>query len=491
MSSEAFDRPDRMTRMRNSGGIIGSVSRWLWGSPPSATASDNRLHVPVAADLATGVASLIYSEPPRITARAIGEGDDAEPDPTQQAVVDRIVEAGLIPTLRMAAEPNAVLGDVYLRPVIDREVSPDGALTSVVHADQAVPVFRWGRLVEVTFWSEIGRTNSVVYRLLEHHDVVDGAGRITYHVYEGKDGDLGKRISLSAFPMLAGLAGVVDEDGSQLTGLDRLDVVHYPNAGPQRRWRSNPMLKYCGRSDYDGNEQVFDQIDVAWTSWLRDIRLGAGRITVPGYMLEGQGPGKGAVWDVDREVYSAINAIPNDGTGLTVTQFAIRHAEHKATIDALFEVALRHSGLSAQTLGEQGGDVAMTATEAQARERLSFVTRGDRTATGADVIARYLTVHTMLEMVHGIGKVAEPLEGVNVEFGDSVSEAPETVARTLQLLVAADAISHEMRVRALHPEWDADQVAQEVARIKDAAAPVENVETFTGGEPDDSADPFA
>lgn len=444
----------RVRPSQYNGGVIGLLSRWLWGTPPRTDQRDTRLHIPLPADLAATAAGLLFSERPRLT---------VEDAPKTQAAIERIEEAGLYTVLRHAAEINSVLGDVYLRPVIDPEVSPNAAIPTAAPADAAIPVIRWGRLTEVTFWSVLEETAGTVLRWLEHHDVVDGAGRITYALYEGSQDQLGRRIPLGEHPATAYLVPLVNADGMQSTGLGRLDVVRIPNAGPQRIWRKLPALKYHGRSDMDGNEPIFDQIDEVWTSWMRDIRIARGRITVPQYMLESQGPGKGATWDADREVYSAINALPDQaGAGITVSQFGIRHVEHRATIDALTEAAMRHAGLSAQTMGEEG-DVAMTATEAQVRERRSFVTRDDRIATWDPATADYVELHLMLEAKAFNGP--EPIRP-NVEFGDSVSESPETKARTAQLLSAAQAASTETLIRMVHPDWDKGQVDKEVRLIQ-------------------------
>lgn len=458
------------------GGVVGLLSRWLWGAPPRRDQRDTRLHVPVPADLAATSAGLLYAEPPTLTCAT----------PAAQEAVDGLVDAGLYTTLRHAAEIGSVLGDVYLRPVIDKDVVPDRAIVDAVPADAAIPVIRWGVLVEVTLWSVVHESSGTVLRLLEHHDVVKGAGRITYALHQGTDQELGRPIPLTELDATAYLADLVDETGAQATGLDRLDVVRVPNAGPQRAWRKLAALKYHGRSDMDGNEPIFDRIDEVWTNWMRDIRLARGRITVPDYMLEDKGPGKGAVWDADREVYSAVNGLPNpNGEKLTVTQFEIRHQEHKATIDELMQVAMRHAGLSAQTMGDEG-DVAMTATEAQARERQTFVSRGDRITTWAPALARYVELHLAMERIHFAGPDEER---PNVEFGDSVTESPETVARTVQLLDAANAVSIETKVRMVHPDWDDKQVRDEVKRIREDQ-PIRDPGAFTGnldGEGDDPA----
>jgi hypothetical protein len=463
------------------GGVVGLLSRWMWGNPPRAGQRDTRLHVPVPADLAATSAGLLFAEPPALTA----DTDEG------QAALEQLVNGGLHTALRHAAEIGSTLGDVYLRPVIDKDVSPDAAIVTSVPADAAVPTIRWGRLVEVTLWSTLHESAGTCVRLLEHHDVVDRVGRVSYALWEGDADRLGRQIPLTEHPDTAYLAELVDETGAQATGLDRLDVVRVPNAGPQRRWRRLGALKYHGRSDMDGNEPLFDRIDEAWTSWMTDIRNGRGRITVPQYMLQSNGPGQGADWDPEREVYVGLTMLPDQQTTgtITATQFAIRHVEHKATIDALMEAALRHAGLSAQTMGEEG-DVAMTATEAQVRERQTFVTRGDRVTVWAPLIADYVELHTMLEAAQlGGGGPVRP----NVEFGDSVSESPEAVARTVQLLHAAEAVSTETRVRMVHPDWDDAQVAEEVARIKGDAPPVVEVGSalgaLAGNAPDEAEDP--
>lgn len=476
VTGQSLPPSQRVRAGQYAGGIVGMFSRWLWGTPPTPGQRDGRLHVPLPADLAATAANLLFAEPPALTFE----------DKAVQARLEQLVEDGLNNTLLHAAEAASPLGDVYLRPVIDRDVYPDRAFLAAVHADGALPVIRWGRLIEVTFWSELENDGHVV-RLLEHHDVVTGAdgsraGRIQYAVHEGTPTQLGRAISLADHPGSAHLADLVDETGAQATGLDRLDVVRIPNAGPQRRWRTKPALKYLGRSDFDGNEQVFDRIDEVWTSWMRDIRLARARIVVPEYMLESKGPGKGAVFDAEREVFAAVNALPPrggdaSGQGITLSQFAIRHAEHKATADALTEVAMRHAGLSAQTLGEEG-DIAATATEVQARERQSFTTRGVRIQGSwrsgvADAIELLLAVERAQ-----LGGKAEPVRP-NVEFPDGVSESPETVARTVQLLDAANAISIEMKVRMVHPDWDDRQVRAEVRRIREDQ-PIRDPGTFTG-----------
>lgn len=449
--------PSQRTRAgQYAGGLVGTVSRWLWGTPPAAGHRDGRLHVPLPADLTRVAADLIFSEPPKLTSESVAV----------QERIEQAIEDGLYTVLLHAAEAASALGDVYLRPVLDEDVFPDRAFVATVHADGALPVLRWGKLMEVTFWSTLLVDGDVHVRHLEHHEVVGGVGRIVHAVHEGTHDQLGRAVPLGDYAATAYLSDLVDEEAAQVTGLDRLDVIRVPNSGPQRRWRQTAGLKYLGRSDMDGNEQWFDALDDVWTSWMRDIRLARSRIIVPDYMLQSNGPGMGAAWDAEREVYQGVNSMQREGAGLiTAQQFAIRWQEHKSSADAVVETAMRHAGLSQQTLGDEG-DVAVTATEVQARERQSFTTRGNRITTAwRPAVAELVELLLAVEAVTFSGRPAP--ERPNVEFGDSVSEAPETTARTLQLLHAAEAVSTDTKVRMLHPDWDDDQVREEVDRIKD------------------------
>ena len=460
-------RPSQM-----SGGLVGTLSRWLWGNPTTAGQrdSDLRLHVPLPADLTSTAANLLFSESPRIT---------SEDNPAAEERFEQLLENGFVTYLLHAAEAASALGDIYLRPVVDREISPDEVIPTAVHADSAIPMFRWGRLAEVTFWSVLAEEGQIVWRLLEHHS----PGLIEYGLFKGGPFELGEREHFSEFPGLEDILGpdIITAEGLQETGLETLDVIHIPNSGPQRRWRTHPTLKYFGRSDIDGNEQLFDRIDEAWTSWMRDIRLAKARLTVPAVMLDNHGPGQGATFDADREIYSAINALPHDlsGNAITASQFEIRGQEHSATIEALTEAAMRHAGLASQTLGEEKDAGVVTATEVQSRERLSFITRGNRIQSWRPRLAQFIELMMQIEYLNNMSTI-EPV-APTIEFDDSVSEAPEVMARTIELLHRAEAISTETAIRMVHPDWDDPAVTTEVDRISDERGQnVEDPDLFTG-----------
>jgi hypothetical protein len=237
-----------------------------------------------------------------------------------------------------------------------------------------------------------------------------------------------------------------------------------------------------------------DQLDETYSSWMRDIRLGKGRVFVSREMLESPGPGLGATFDADQEIFSPIKSL---GGGkdqpvsnlIQAEQFAIRYQEHAATADKLVENILRTSGYSPQTFGMDDGRAKasnMTATEVQAHERRSYLTRDRKMRlTKPQVVAitaKLLWVDKAVFNTPGIVPTSP-----NVVFSDSVQESQITLAQTVQALEAARAASTKTKVQMLHPDWDDDAIDKEVQLINDEqGAQVPDPSTFTGfGAPPD------
>lgn len=450
---------DRPSQYR--GGIQGAAARAFYGRPVGdLTRPRRQLHVPVAGDLCQASADLLFAEPPTFTA----------PQTAAQDRLNELSDDGLHTTLAEAAEIGAGLGGVFLRASWDPQTMPGRAFLTTVHADAAHPEFRWGQLTAVTFWWVVAKNGQEVLRHLERHELdANGDGLVLHGLYSGDEQSLGRPIPLTEHPATEALAAEVDADGAIVAGrTPGLCVTYVPNQRPQRRWRNHPLGANLGRSDLDGVEPLMERLDATWTSWMRDIDLGRGRIIVAQSMLENHGPGRGASFDLDQEVFTPLNMPPasiRDGGGSFINsqQFAIRVAEHSDTCQALLAQILRSAGYSAQTFGEGGDGVAATATEVDSRNQRSFTTRDRkirlwRPAAGR-VLAKLLTVDADL-----FGGSYDPT-GLTVAFPDSVQESPESLARTAQALRAAEAASTKTLVQLAHPEWDDEQVTDEVALI--------------------------
>lgn len=474
----AFDSPafnaQRDARLGN-GGVRGVLQRFWWGRPTNQLGVSPRdmIHVPIAGDLCQASADLLFADPPSITIEA-GETDaDGKKvnTPTQDRLVE-LVDEGTLATLAEAAEVGAALGDTYLRVAWDREIVPEGPFLTSVHADGAWPVFAWGRLVEVTFWTTVAVDGQTVWRHLENHAIENKVGVIRHGLYKGNAETLGQAVPLTERPELTMLADAVTDGNMISTESPGLAVIRIPHQRPQRKFRSDPLGVNLGRSVLDGIESMMDALDETYASWMRDIRLGKGRVIAAKSLLTDLGPGRGQTFDAEQEIYSSVNALAEaegNKLPLEVVQFAIRYAEHAATADALKREILRTAGYSSQTFGE-GSDAArvQTATEVESRERRSLLTR-DRMIRYwkpglTKAIEKLLTVDQVIFETKGVVAVAP-----TVTFPEGVQETQLSLAQTALALSQAESASKKTLVGMVHPDWDDDQVDAEVALIASEA----------------------
>lgn len=432
------------------GGIIGRVARWFVGTPIPPGEKRTSMHVPLAGDICRTSSELLFSEPPKLVA--------AESQQATQDALDALVEGGLHPTLLEAGELSAALGGVFLRVVWDTSVADRPWIGSVA-ADAAAPEFAYGRLRAVTFWTVVAADGKTVRRHLERHE----PGVILHGLYDGTPGQLGKRIPLPADPSTATLRDVIE------TGTRLLTASYIPNVRPARAWRHRPAAAHLGQSDLQGIEPALDGIDETYSSLMRDVRNGKGRVIVPESMLTSNGPGQGASWDAERGVFTPLNMMqrPGDTNKLDIIQFDIRVQQHLDTAHELMEIAVRQAGYSGGTFGLDGDGTAVTATEVKARQTRSLTTRA-RKALYATPAVREITAAWLGVMAGPLFRVPglDLSEPPAVEFPDGITESQQEIATALQLFEAAGAMSTEVKVRYAHPDWDDDQVTAEVARIQ-------------------------
>ncbi|MYY08819.1 phage portal protein [Streptomyces sp. SID4919] len=433
--------------------------RRLWGRKrPEAGRRDHRLHVPLPGDIASTSADLLFADMPRITV----------PDTATQSRLETLLDEGRVQqTLLSGAEQAAALSGTFLRVTWDRDLAPRPLLT-VMQPDHAIPEWRFGMLRAVTFWRELtNSTPSQVWRHFERHE----PGRIVHALYQGTPTNTGRRVPLTEHPDTADIAPTLDTDGDSIaTGIRDLTAAYVPNMLPNRLHRTSPL----GRSDYAAPlYDQFDALDEVWTSWMRDIRLARARLIVPdGYLRDG-GPGNGAAFDEDREVFQSLKISPTDGTtGITLSQFKIRVEEHARTAEAIVRQSAQSAGYSPQSFGLDSEGQPVTATEVDSRDARSMVTRRKKAGYWKHPTADMTHVMLQLDAVLFASRITP--ERPRVEFGDGVAESEQQTATTLDLLARAGAVSTATKVKILNPEWDDKAVAAEAALIlaeTGAAAP--------------------
>lgn len=481
--------------------LAGGRERFFHGQAISRGAlRPAKMHIPLASDIATTSADLLFGEPPVLvdpdddgpTTVAGKTADKAKPAdkagnvaekkrgltrfgrrrPTKakatatQDRLDDYLTGGLQAVLIEAAEIAAAFGGVYLRVGWDKDVA-DRPLFDAIPPDAACPEFRSGALVAVTFHRELApAADGGVWRHLERHE----KGRIFHGLYRSGDSKtLGERRPLAAHPETEAFDAITDTaDGGVETGAIGLAVEYVPNMRPHRRLRGSML----GRSDFDGIESQMDALDESWTSWMRDLRLGKGRLLVPEQYLDDTGRGEGAVFDLEQEVYQPLNALtgPTEGLAIEVVQFDIRVEQHERTCTSLIEQAVRGAGYSAQSFGMQGDGAMATATEVSARASRSMMTRGKKINYMRPCVARLIRTALEIDVKHFGPDGVRPVLP-DVEWPDGVAVDPQTQAQTLAALKAADAASVRTRVEILHPDWDDTRVEEEAKAIREEGQP--------------------
>ncbi|WDZ91155.1 phage portal protein [Nocardiopsis sp. HUAS JQ3] len=457
------------------GGLVGAVARMWWGTPPSAGQTPARLHMPLASELVEASADLLISDPPRFTVASQSQG----------RLDDLVAEIGLVPRLHEAAELAAAYGGAYLRVSWDTDVSPM-PLVDVITPECAAPEWRGGRLAAVTFWRVLAEDRDEVWRHLERHE----RGRVYHGLYVGTSERLGRALPLTDHPTTAGFARDVDAEGGIDTGAPGLCAVYWPNIRPNRLIPGSPL----GRSDYATVTGPLDALDETWSSLLRDIRLAKGRLIVPRAFLESQGRGRGASFDAEAEIWTAVDSLPgadsNLGQNITPSQFAIRVEEHLRAAGELRATIIHGAGYSPSTFGDQAPGQALTATQVRAHQRRTYQTRGRKVGYARPELGALVEALLAVDLHRNPSGGAVPERPV-IDWPDGIEVDAEATARTVQLLDAAGAISTWVKVETAHPDWEDTEIRAEVDRIRQdqaASAPIDpyrSLSGLAGQDPDD------
>jgi hypothetical protein len=485
------------------GGVLGSLSKMFLGQPVIQDEKRMRMHLPLAADLCTLSADLLFGEAPQVLFR---RPDDEIPDADAtkrgwqheaQSRLDEIIATDEAHAeLLLAGEYSAALGGSFLAVAWDPDVS-DHVFPKAYAADTAIPTFRHGRLAGVKLWTEYEDGNEI-YRLVEEHR----RGSIEYTLYRGTAKTLGVPVQIDARPETAHYAamrtaadlvvpeGALPETVKIGTGTDRLAVTYLKNAAPVRDWRKLGELADLGRSDLDGIQDTLDKVDFTWTSLMRDVENGQGRLIVPEDMLDLSGkPGEGANFDTYRQVFTPVGAslgkAGDNGSAMGIVQFNIRVEEHLAVINALKREIASALGYSESHLGLDGAKGLRTATEVDADLSDSERTRDKKALYAKGAISRWVLAALEIDKaVFGGDDLGDLSRMPAVEFTPVSQADPEKLARTAQLMDAARAASRKEIVRSLHPDWDEDEIGAEVELIQqEIGTPAPDPATFTGDDP--------
>ncbi|MGW2095769.1 hypothetical protein [Promicromonospora sukumoe] len=451
----------------------------FWGRTPTpAGQAPKRYHAPIAGVIAKLSTTELFSEQLKFL--------DATKDEAVQARADDIFNTPRFhSSLVEAGEACSALSGGFQRVVWDTEIA-DNAWIDFVDADRAIPEFRWGRLVAVTFWSELaGGDDREVWRHLERHE----SGYIVHAVYKGTASSLGRMMALADHSATADISidGADEGRGAYVaTGVKELTAAYVPNVTPNPEWRHDPKLRNLGRADLSTDIfPSFHQLDRIYSSLMRDFRIGAGKVHASESVLTNLGMGKGVSLDEEQEIYSRVGngGFTANGDMQSIFEFfqpAIRVLEHDQGAALLLREVLRKVGYSPVSLG-LSDEVAQTATEASGKKDLTVKTTKAKARHWGSALGPLATTCLRVDAIKFPGKGAAPSEELELEWPQFARESDLAKAQTVQAWSVANAASTKTKVAYLHEDWD-DTRVQEEADLIDGANTIQAPDFGFGGD---------
>ena len=404
-----------------------------------------KVHVPLAADIASVSSSLLFGNAPRCRiydehAKPVKDNGEKQPQSEKQIRLDAILRENLFESMiQEAAEIATAYGDIYLKCNWDLTALNYPAIC-YVGGDNAVPEYRFGRLVCVHFFTVIktNRKSGEMWRLYERYE----KGKILSAVFKGDSSILGTEIpeSLEAY----GIDPEVNVPGGGMM------AVHIPNVKPSRV-RSGDY----GRSEFEGMRDLLDELDETFTSWFRDIRLAKSRLIVPvEYLRKRQNISPDTMFRGDKYTFEF-----DEGVETLVALDIVNDQQ------MMIRNIISMCGYSPQSFGLDIEGQAASGTALLIREKKSFSTRSKKLNYWSLPLERFLTSVLQLDnaLYHQGGVIAS--DRVIVEFPDCMSTDISTMANAVKMMHDAQAASTEVKIKLLHPDWEEGEVKAEVARV--------------------------
>ena len=420
-------------------------------------ASDEQIkvHVPIAADIASLSAGMIFAESPAITC-----GHER----TKERIEEILKDGGAYSAFLEAAELCSVCGGVFLKWSWNKE---DGApVLTAVPANCGLPKWAGGKVSEVKLWSTVreDENGGAIWRLEETYTK---DGHIKSKLYKGTRNELGDERQMTA---IEETKNVLPDANS---GAGVLLAAYVPNMLPNR---NKPHTRY-GRSDFDGLYGLMDALDEAYSAMQRETRMTKTTVIVPAeYLRKRQsifGPDSPYCRE-DQFVYTnstgAFTALDIDSglntSPITVINPEIRAESRISICDDLIKRIFSVAGYAPQSAGIDVSGSAESGTALSVRER--------KTIRTAETKKTYWW-HAVVDLIGAMLKLdaavfrsgVDPNAEFSVELPSNTQPDIGQLAEIIEQLERAGAVSTETKVAMLHPDWDEEKRAKEVARIRE------------------------
>jgi hypothetical protein len=427
----------------------------------------------LARRIAFGFADFLFAEDTEIVADATDGADQDE--------LDHFAEINKLQAkLHRMERVNVSEGEVWWKLHTNLAVADTPLLTFNSRCD-VVPLFYGDRVLAAGFVTEVGRetveveegrptqpsysygrqgqqndvaTEERVWRWIEIHT----DGRVLNVLYQGTEGRLGERKELTARQETAGL---------------NEELVHGQAMWAGRIVNDLDDDDALGVSEYEAVEELLLALNEALTISVENARLtGQDRIFVAGRFTQPDGS-----FDASLQVFQVEQeggTLGEDGSRLPIMGIEkVYQAEPLwLHISKLVRTILTRVGLVPEFIGEDDGGQGTTTAPAM-RLRLVPTTnaaKGKAREWKAElplILQRALAIVAMPTAKGGMGRPVSSQEPPAIELADPIPQDDVSLVTNVAAAVAAEVMSRETGIGELHPDWSEEQVAEELAKIRD------------------------
>lgn len=394
-------------------------------------------------------ADLLYGEDPRFVAAA-----ERGPD---QGNLDRIVDDNDIPSeLHWAVQLASSEGEVWWHAFVDRDAA-DVPIIEWVSRRHVYPLLRGRQVAAVAFITELDGDGEDRWRLVE----IQERGHVRNLLYRavGREQGIGQPQPLKAHPDTADLPESFDH------GFDLMLAGRVLN---------RPARGRVGRSDYAGVRDLLFALNEASSIGVENARMTLKRrVVVPQRYLDENGN-----FPAGAEVLIApeVDTDPDKpGERLVQVEWEFDATAWVTWDAALTDKILTRTRVAPQLVGRHT-EQAQSAPALRARLIDSVLAAQGKARYWDDEVPKAMLALQLLDNLPeergGFGRPwASPGEPPAVERRSIIPEDLDAeVARHAQA-VAAEIESRETAIRALHPDWSDEQVADELDRIRSEIEP--------------------
>ncbi len=468
---------DLLREIYRSGASDRQSLNYFWRRVP---ATSRMLHSGIPGLISTKMATVLFGAGFKAEVRVYGEDGALSEEGSRQA--QELLE-GLCDAMNAAElfENGATVeswgGHVFYKFSHDTRLT-DFPILEVADVTQAEAVKERGLTTAILFkhWYE---HRGKKYRLDEIYTVnADQDAVIRYQLFRLDAGGQERPVPLDELPQTAGLRERMglDENGTfTYTGLKGMLAFDKPNKTPSLEFPEAPY----GASDYEGAVDSFDALDETYSKIIHELRTNRTIRYIPLSMIP-MADGKRELDDDFTDCYVQVaDDLEQDAENkLQITQIPDKTEDHLAKWRTALTTAINKAGLSPFALGITGLEsINASAESQQERNKATLETRKEKLKKWKPFLEKLLQKALELNswMVKNAGArqpgfsapdLDFPNTAVDVTFGDYVIETDEKRVTTWGTAKSMRVVSTQEAVTRLHPDWDAEQIENEVNRIR-------------------------